>query len=335
MEINRLTKRKCLLIFSVSILFLSVPIVSIIGAYNISLMALLNDTQSIQNEIFWNIRLPRVILAILLGGSLAWSGAVIQGIFRNPIVDPGLVGITAGASLFAGIGIVLGNYLPFLPTIWSTILFSFVGGITTGFLIFSFARNNGKTEVFGLLLIGIAINALCYSAIGLLTYIANDAQLRNLSSWNLGSLGGASWTSLSRFGIFLILPFLFSPLLYKKLNVFCLGEREAEHLGISVEVLKRSILLLVGVSVGASVALAGNISFIGVMIPHMIRFVIGQDYKFMLPISYILGGTILAIGDAICRTILSPSEIPVGIVTAIMGAPTFLILLKKSRGNSL
>jgi iron complex transport system permease protein len=331
MENFRLKKRRYVLLLSIGLLVFLIPIAASSGALHISIHDLWNESASMQREIFFNIRLPRVILSILLGGSLAWSGAMIQGLFRNPIVDPGLAGITAGASLFAGIAIVFGQYIPFLSSIWNTVIFSFAGGMMAGLLILSLSRYQGKTEVYSLLLIGIAINAVCFSAIGLLSYVANDSQLRNLSYWNLGSLGGASWTSLSRFGFLLFLPVLTGPFLYRKLNAFTLGEREAFHLGVSVEGLKILILFLIGISVGASVSLTGNISFIGIVIPHIVRILIGQDYKYLLPISYLLGGCLLLFSDTICRTVIAPTEIPVGIITAIIGAPFFLYLLRSQR----
>ncbi|EMY68104.1 iron chelate uptake ABC transporter, FeCT family, permease protein [Leptospira vanthielii serovar Holland str. Waz Holland = ATCC 700522] len=265
----------------------------------------------------------------MVGGSLAWSGALAQGLFRNPIVDPGLIGITAGCSLFASIAIVLGTSIPFLHSIWSIVLFSFLGGISSSFIIFFFAKSKGRTDIFSLLLSGIAVNAICFSAIGILSYIANEAQLRNLSLWNMGSLGGASWTNLKSFSIFFILPLFISPFIAKQLNVFILGEREASHLGVSTEFLKTIIILLIGVSVGACISLVGNIGFVGLAVPHIVRLAIGQDYKYLLITSYLLGGGLLCFADGICRIIIAPSEIPVGIATALLGSPFFLSLIRK------
>lgn len=331
MENDRLKKRKILLFVSIGLLFFLVPLAAMTGAYKVKLESLLLSSDPLTREIFLNLRFPRIILSILLGGSLAWSGAIMQGLFRNPIVDPGLAGITAGASLFAAIGIVFGHFFPFLSNVWSLVVFSFIGSISAGMMILFLARHHGKAEVYHLLLIGIAVNAICYSAIGLLSYIANDAQLRSLSFWNLGSLGGASWNSIRHFGIFLILPLLLSHFLYRKLNAFSLGERQAFHLGISVESLKTISLVLIGLSVGAAVSLTGTISFVGIVIPHIVRLLIGQDFKYLLPITYFLGGSLLLLSDTICRTILAPTEIPVGIITALLGAPFFIFLLYQNR----
>ncbi|TGL33414.1 FecCD family ABC transporter permease [Leptospira perdikensis] len=286
-------------------------------------------SDSMESRVFFELRIPRILLGLMVGGSLAWSGALAQGLFRNPIVDPGLIGITAGCSLFASIAIVLGSSIPFLHSIWSVVLFSFVGGISSSFIIFFFAKSKGRTDVFSMLLSGIAVNAICFSAIGILSYIANEAQLRNLSLWNMGSLGGASWNLLKSFSCFFVLPLLVSPLIAKQLNVFILGEREATHLGISTELLKTSIILLIGVSVGACVSIVGNIGFVGLAVPHIVRLAIGQDYRYLLITTYILGGGLLCFADAICRVIIAPSEIPVGIATALLGSPFFLSLIRK------
>lgn len=322
-------KKKILFItFCITFTIFSAFASSLFGAMNIHWGDLfLSD--SMEARVFFELRVPRILLGLMVGGSLAWSGALAQGLFRNPIVDPGLIGITAGCSLFASIAIVLGSSIPFLHSIWSVVLFSFVGGILSSFIIFFFAKSKGRTDVFAMLLSGIAVNAICFSAIGILSYIANEAQLRNLSLWNMGSLGGASWNLLKSFSCFFVLPLLISPFIAKQLNVFILGEREATHLGISTEILKTSIILLIGVSVGACVSIVGNIGFVGLAVPHIVRLAIGQDYRYLLITTYILGGGLLCFADAICRVIIAPSEIPVGIATALLGSPFFLSLIRK------
>ncbi|MCW7492506.1 iron ABC transporter permease [Leptospira sp. 2 VSF19] len=322
-------KKKVFFILSCLIFTIfSAVLSSLLGAMNIRWEDLIK-TDSIESRVFFELRIPRIILGTLVGGSLAWSGALAQGLFRNPIVDPGLIGITAGCSLFASIAIVLGTSVPYLHSIWSTVVFSFLGGISSSFIIFFFAKSKGRTDVFSLLLSGIAVNAICFSAIGILSYIANEAQLRNLSLWNMGSLGGASWSNLKSFSVFFILPLFISPLIAKQLNVFILGEREANHLGVSTEFLKTMVILLIGVSVGACISLVGNIGFVGLAVPHIVRLAIGQDYRYLLLTSYLLGGGLLCLADGICRIVISPSEIPVGIATALLGAPFFLSLIRK------
>ncbi|TGN20243.1 FecCD family ABC transporter permease [Leptospira idonii] len=335
MEISQVKKRKLFLSFTVLLSLFALAFVSNWGALGVHWSDILtNSASSIENEVFWNLRFPRVIMATLLGGSLAWAGAIAQGLFRNPIVDPGLVGITAGSALFAAVGIVLGTEIKNFPPVWGVILLSFVGGVVTGFLVYILSRSQGKTEIYTLLLTGIAINSLCFAGIGILSYIASDAQLRNLSNWNLGSLGGSSWATLSRFGVILALPVFIGPFISKQLNVFALGEKEAMHLGIPVEAMKSFLILCIGILVGSSVAVAGNIGFVGLSIPHIVRLAIGQDYKYLLPCSYFLGGAFLTIGDGFCRTIMAPTEIPVGVITAFLGAPVFLLLLRARRRNT-
>ncbi|MCG6142645.1 FecCD family ABC transporter permease [Leptospira mtsangambouensis] len=301
---------------------------SLLGAMSISWENLFQK-ESLESRVFFELRIPRILLGLMVGGSLAWSGSLAQGLFRNPIIDPGLIGITAGCSLFAAIAIVLGASIPFLHSIWSVVLFSFIGGILSSFLIFFFAKSKGRTDIFSLLLSGIAVNAICYSAIGILSYIANESQLRNLSLWNMGSLGGGSWSNLKSFSFFLIFPIFVSPFIANQLNVFILGEREASHLGVSTELLKTIAILFVGVSTGACISLVGNIGFVGLAVPHIVRLAIGQDYRYLLITSYLLGGGLLCFADGICRVIIAPSEIPVGIATALLGSPFFLSLIRK------
>lgn len=315
-----------------SILFaiLSALLSSSLGAMHIQWEELLT-LESIESKVFFEIRIPRILLGIFVGGSLAWSGALAQGLFRNPIVDPGLIGITAGCSLFASMAIVLGNSIPFLHSIWSVVIFSFVGGILSCLIIFFISKAKGRTEIESILLSGIAVNAICFSAIGILSYMASEAQLRNLSLWNMGSLGGSSWNVIHSFSIFYILPLIFSPLLSRQLNVLILGEKEASHLGISTEVLKTILIILIGISVGSCISIVGNIGFVGLAVPHIVRLVIGQDYRYLLYACYFLGGGLLCIADGICRIIIAPSEIPVGIVTALLGSPFFLSLIRKRK----
>lgn len=322
-------KKKFIFILGCSIFtILSAISSSLLGAMSISWENLFQK-ESLEARVFFELRIPRILLGLMVGGSLAWSGSLAQGLFRNPIIDPGLIGITAGCSLFAAIAIVLGASISFLHSIWSVVLFSFIGGILSSFLIFFFAKSKGRTDIFSLLLSGIAVNAICYSAIGILSYIANESQLRNLSLWNMGSLGGGSWSNLKSFSFFLIFPIFVSPFIANQLNVFILGEREASHLGVSTELLKTIAILFVGVSTGACISLVGNIGFVGLAVPHIVRLAIGQDYRYLLVTSYLLGGGLLCFADGICRVIIAPSEIPVGIATALLGSPFFLSLIRK------
>jgi iron complex transport system permease protein len=272
-----------------------------------------------------NIRMPRLLLGALVGAALAISGALMQGLFRNPLADPGLVGVSAGAGLAAAATIVLGDRflsafamkLPFavLP------LGAFVGGLVSTLALYLIATRQGRTSVATMLLAGVALGALAGSLTGLLAFVSDDRQLRDLTFWSLGSLGGASWTKLS-----------VVPLLARGLNALMLGEAEAYHLGIPVQRIKALSILLVALAVGASVAAAGVIGFVGIVVPHLIRLSIGPDHRLLLPLSAIGGAALLVGADIIARLVVVPAELPIGIVTAFIGAPFFLwLLLRRGR----
>lgn len=283
------------------------------------------------------IRLPRVLLGVLVGAALGMSGAAIQGLFRNPLAAPGLIGISSGAALAAvsvivlgatlleGLSQILGNFT--LPVA------AFVGGVATTFLIYRLSSHGGRTYVVAMLLAGIAINALTGAVIGILTFIADDEQLRSITFWGLGSLGGATWRSLRVASPFIIVALIALPMLARPLNALLLGESEAGHLGINTERTKRFVVLWVAMAVGASVAVTGTIGFIGLVVPHLLRLSIGPDHRYVLPGAGLLGAALLLLADLIARTIVVPSELPIGIVTALLGAPFFLWLLLKDRGR--
>lgn len=288
-----------------------------------------------QEAVLWAIRLPRVCFGALLGASLGIAGAAIQGLFRNPLADPGLIGISSGASLFAVIGIVvqsaflqgLGAWFGFymLP------VFAFVGAALTAFLIFRLSRVQGQIVVSQMLLVGLAFNALAASIIGLLTYLATDAQLRSITFWNLGSLGGATWESLGMLTPAVFLSVLGLLRLSKPLNLLALGENSAQHLGTDVKKLRWQVVLLATLAVGAGVALAGIIGFIGLVVPHVIRLVGGSDHRNVLLGSALGGALALTIADTLARTVVAPAELPVGVITALLGAPLFLYLLLNNK----
>ncbi|NEU12389.1 iron ABC transporter permease [Methylobacterium sp. BTF04] len=280
-----------------------------------------------------NIRLPRTLLGLMVGAGLAVSGALMQGLFRNPLADPALVGVSAGAGLAAASVIVLGDRLiahfgmpgpvPYaiLP------VGAFLGGLTATLVLYGLATRSGRTSVATMLLAGIALGALSGALTGLLVYASDDRQLRDLTFWSLGSLGGATWTKVLSSAP-LILPMLVAvPFLGRGLNALVLGEAEAFHLGVSVERLKRACILLVAVAVGAGVAAAGVIGFVGLVVPHALRLLVGPEHRLLLPASALLGGALLVLADVIARIVAAPAELPIGIVTAMVGAPVFLWLL--------
>ncbi|MBN9671935.1 FecCD family ABC transporter permease [Roseibium aggregatum] len=282
------------------------------------------------------IRLPRVVLGALVGAALAVSGAVMQGLFRNPLADPGIVGVSAGAGLGAALFIVLGNaaFAPVMAVlgIYAVPLAAFAGGLVNTLLLYRIGTRGGITSVATLLLAGIALGALTGAMTGILVYVADDQQLRDLQFWGLGSLAGSNWEKVSSAAP-IILVMLFSvPFLARGLNGLTLGEAAAAHIGIRVQRLKNLSILLVAGATGASVAVSGGIGFVGIVVPHLLRLTIGPDHRYLLPASALLGAVMLIAADTLSRTIVAPAEMPIGIITAFAGAPFFLWILLRKRG---
>ena len=298
-----------------------------------ALWALITGQDNIapQLAVITMIRLPRLLLAILVGAVLAVSGAAMQGLFRNPLADPGLIGVSSGAALAAVLVIVLGNWLP-LPSGPMTLpLAAAAGGLLATIVVYRLGRSSDGTDVATLLLAGIAINAIAGAATGLLTYFANDTELRTLTFWLMGSLAGIGWSQFVLAGPFMLLCAVALCALGRPLNAFLLGEDVAHHLGYPVERVKALTVLLCAVAVGAAVSLAGIIGFVGLVVPHLLRLVIGADHRLLLPASALLGAAGLVLADTAARTIVSPAELPIGILTTLLGGPFFLFLLLRRR----
>lgn len=280
------------------------------------------------------IRLPRTLLGIATGGVLALAGVAMQGLFRNPLADPGLIGVSSGAALGAAIAIVFGASIGGLPEVFAPYLLSacaFVGGLLVTALVYRLGRHNGQASVATMLLAGIALTALAGALIGLFTYLADDATLRTLTFWNLGSLNGASYPRLWPLLLITLLVACWLPRRVNALNALLLGESEARHLGFDVERLKIELILCTALGVGAAVAAAGMIGFIGLVVPHLLRLIVGPDHRVLLPASMFGGAILLLLADLIARLALAPAELPIGIVTALIGAPFFLYLLIRGR----
>lgn len=281
------------------------------------------------------IRLPRVLLAIGVGGGLAVSGAVMQGLFRNPLADPSLIGVSSGAALAAVVTIVLGTTVLGAWTAWLGAFLlpiaAFAGGVAATVVVYQLATSGGRTSVATMLLAGIAINALAGAGTGLMIFIADDDQLRDLTFWTLGSLGGATWSQLAVVGPCLLGGMLAAPFMARPLNAMLLGEGEALHLGIDTERVKKLVIALAAFVVGAAVAVSGVIGFVGLVVPHLLRLAVGPDHRVLIPGSALLGGALLLGADLLSRTIVAPAELPLGIVTALLGAPFFLWLLLRDR----
>ncbi len=284
--------------------------------------------------ILGQIRLPRTLLGLTVGAVLALSGVAMQGLFRNPLADPGLVGVSAGAALGAAVAIVGGSWMGGIPELFAPYLLSlcaFLGGLGVTALVYRLGRRDGQTNVATMLLAGIALTALAGAAVGLFTYLADDATLRTLTFWNLGSLNGASYLRLWPLVLVAVVVSLWLPRRAQALNALLLGESEARHLGIEVEKLKRELVFCTALGVGAAVAAAGLIGFIGLVVPHLVRLLAGPDHRVLLPASLLAGASLLLFADLIARLALAPAELPIGIVTAFIGAPFFLYLLLRGR----
>lgn len=285
--------------------------------------------------VLWHLRLPRVLFAVLIGASLALSGALTQGLFRNPLADPGLLGVTSGAACAAALTIVLlagsGIEIPVALRYWLLPATAFAGAVAVCFTLDSVARWLTADSIAGLLLTGIALNALAAAVIGLCTYLATDEQLRTLSFWTLGSLAGANWALLTALLTTLLFAFWALKRLTHTMNALALGEAAAAHVGVNVRALRVRVIMLVAVLCGFAVAWCGMIGFIGLVAPHIVRLLAGPDQRRLAPLAMLVGAILLLLADTAARTVAIPAEIPVGIFTALLGAPFFLVLLARMR----
>ncbi|MGJ8662848.1 MAG: FecCD family ABC transporter permease [Marinicella sp.] len=280
-----------------------------------------------------NIRIPRAFLAILIGFALAISGASLQGICRNPLADPGLLGISSGAAAAAVVGIVFMTQWS-VPDAFKPYLLpclAFMGAAITAMLINKMAQVNGRLEIVTLLLAGIALNALFAAIIGLMSYLADDQSLRLITYWLMGSLGAATWLNIAITSPILALSIWSIWRKRNELNLLLLGEANAKYMGIEVDRVKKQLLWLNALTVGVAVSVSGIIGFIGLVVPHILRITMGSDYRFLLINSMLLGGSVMLIADLLARMVAAPAEVPIGIITSVIGAPVFIILLIKQK----
>ena len=293
------------------------------------------DLSVVERVVLFDIRMPRLIIGILVGASLAVSGAVMQGLFRNPLADPGLVGVSAGASAGAISAIVVGGLLPLTiqDRIGSALvpLAAFFGGWATTILLYRISTSRGRTSIAVMLLAGIAMGALTAAFSGVMIYKADDNQLRDLTFWSLGSLSGATWAKVFTAAPMIIATLSVAPFLARSLNGLALGEAAAGHLGIPVQRMKTIAILTVACATGAAVAVSGGIGFIGIVVPHLLRVATGPDHTYLLPNAALLGATLLILADMIARVVVAPAELPIGIITALLGGPFFLWILLRNR----
>jgi iron complex transport system permease protein len=319
----------------------------IFGAVNISFENMYAATQhylqhkspaNIYEGVFLEIRLPRVFLCAITGAVLAVSGVLMQGLFRNPIVEPGLTGTSSGAAFGASILFVLSatmnKDLLNVAGIFLVPLFAFAGGLLATFVVYLLAKNGKYLSVTSLLLVGIAVNAVGLSGTGFMSYIARDPQARSIVFWNLGTFSGATWMQVFITGLVALFVFFISFRYARQLNTLILGEDEAKYMGVHTERLKKQIILLNTLMISVATAFVGVISFVGLIVPHIMRLFLGSNNKKLLPASMLAGALLLLLADMGARLLLAPSEIPIGIITSIIGAPVFVFLLKQTSGLS-
>lgn len=282
------------------------------------------------DSLLWEIRFPRVAMAVLVGASLGCAGAAMQGTFSNPLAEPGTVGVSSGAVLGAVAQIVVGFAL---FGALSLPVAAFVGGLLTVLLVYWSSRSDGRTEVVTLILTGIAINAFAGATIGLLTFLSDDAELRSIVFWTLGSMAQATWQKVAIITPFALIGLTLAITFARRLDLLALGERPARHLGVDVERLRTTMLTIIAVLTAAAVAVSGQILFVGLVIPHLVRMVAGPGHRLLLPASALLGATTLVLADLVARTIAAPAEIPLGVLTALIGSPFFFWQLRRTRAR--
>ncbi|MEG3135687.1 iron ABC transporter permease [Rouxiella sp. T17] len=330
---RRLPSQVWVLLGLISLLIILALIAANSGAIALSISTLLHQPFDQQLWQIWvTIRLPRVLLAMVVGCGLACSGTVMQGVFRNPLADPGLLGISSGAALFVALIIVFPLPLFGVFALYSQMIGAFCGSLAISFIVFLLSRM-GDNGLSRLLLAGIAINAICGAAVGVLTYVSNDSQLRQFSLWSMGTLGQAQWSTLTVAASVIIPASIATQFLARKLNLLQLGDEDAHYLGVNVRQTQRILLLLSALLVGASVAVCGIIGFIGLVIPHLLRMQIGADHRWLLPGSALGGACLLLLADTLARTLVAPAEMPVGLLTALLGGPYFLWLILRAGGQ--
>jgi|SaaInl5LU_22_DNA_1037371.scaffolds.fasta_scaffold05721_2 iron complex transport system permease protein len=333
-----------LLLPAVALFSMTVGTVSIsfVDAWHAMAVSLSADSQAVTSQtqvILFDIRLPRVLLAMFVGSVLASTGAVMQGLFRNPLADPSLIGVSGGASVGASLVIVFATGLFGSSVVESGVLMglslvaagAFLGGFVATILVYRLATSGIGTSVTTMLLAGIAIGALAGALNSLLSYFADNDMLRQISLWQMGNLSAASWSKVFIMALVSLILLLRFPADSAALNALLLGESEARHLGIDVQQVKRRLIVLTALGVGVSVALAGMVGFVGLVIPHVVRLLIGPDHRWLIPCSALAGAILLVIADSLARVVVLPAELPTGILTALLGAPFFIVLLLQQR----
>lgn len=323
-----------------ALLISTIFVSSAVGAYPVSLGDLTQSLLAriglggdvaldpITEDVVWVIRFPRILLGVVVGAALGCAGGVMQGAFGNPLAEPGIVGVSSGAMLGAALQIVTG----FSPLgVWTLPLAAFLGGLFAVVIVYFTSRSNGRTEVLTLILMGIALNALASAAIGFLAYVADDASLRSLASWTLGSLAQATWGKLGVVAPVALVGAIGAWSLSRTLDLLSLGDHQARHLGVNVERARVRVLLVVALLAASAVAVSGVVLFVGLIVPHIVRALVGPAHRALLPLSILLGAVVVTVADTVARTVVDPAELPLGVVTALVGAPVFIWQIRKLR----
>ena len=341
------THNKKLILIGLSLILLAAFVIALsIGQVHIPILDIVkipaeklglasdSSVDSVQETVLLSIRLPRLLMSVLIGASLGLCGAALQGLFRNPLVEPGLIGVSSGSALAVVLLIVFGSATSLQSDRYGMNVlmpvFAFGGGAVTTLLVMRIGSINGTSGTAVLILSGVAINALAGALMGLSIFYANENQLRMFTFWTLGDLGGATWRQLMVTAPILILSAVGLCTYRQALNAFALGEAVAFHMGVDVLRTKRNVILLTALSVGTCVSMSGAIGFIGLVVPHLIRVAFQADNNLVLPASMLGGALLLILADLISRTIVAPAELPIGVVTALIGSPFFIYLLMRS-----
>ncbi|MFI2753803.1 FecCD family ABC transporter permease [Cellulomonas sp. P22] len=278
----------------------------------------------------WLVRFPRITLALLVGAALGTAGALMQGVFANPLAEPGVIGVSSGAAVGACAVIVFGGALTAGP--WVAVA-AFVGGLVTTFAVYALSRAGGRTEVVTLVLTGVAINAFAGGLLAFFTFIASPAAREQIVFWQLGSLNGASWASVAIVAPLVAVGIAVALALSRRLDLLALGERAARHLGVHVERLRQGVIVLVAVLVASGVAFTGIIAFVGLVVPHLVRIVAGPGHRVLVPGSALGGALVLVVADLVARTAIANADLPLGMLTSLVGGPFFFWLLRRTRST--
>ncbi|RDI63430.1 FecCD family ABC transporter permease [Nocardia pseudobrasiliensis] len=279
----------------------------------------------------WQVRFPRVVLALLVGAALATAGALLQGVFANPLAEPGVIGVSAGAAVGAGIVIVVGGAF---AAAWSVAAGAFAAGLLTTLMVYLLSRANGRTETVTLVLTGVAVNAFAGGLMSFLLFTASPAARDQIVFWQLGSLNGATWQSVTVVAPLTVIGIAAAIALAPRLDLLALGESAARHLGVDVERLRRNVIVIVAVLATAGVAFTGIILFVGLIVPHVVRMLVGPAHRVLIPLSAILGAIVLLAADIGARSLVANADLPLGMLTSLVGGPFFFWLLRRTRARS-